>query len=106
MIIHTRRRRFAVLVVFHAFAWSATAYFVQSAYTGDRGLVAKREARAKTEQIVEEITVLHAERVEWERRVSQLSGREIDRDLLDERVRTMLGTAHRNDVVILLDKAR
>jgi len=106
MIINMRRRRLAVLAVFHACAWSMTAYFVQSAYTGDRGLVAKQEARLKTEHVIEEIEALRAERVEWERRVNQLSGKQIDRDLLDERQRIMLGTVHKNDVVILLDDQR
>jgi cell division protein FtsB len=41
------------------------------------------------------------ERGEWERRIALLRSDQIDRDLLDERARVMLGRVHRNDVVIM-----
>jgi cell division protein FtsB len=104
MIIRTRRRRIGFLFVFHGLAWSFAAYFMHAAQTGDRGLVAKAEAKARTEAIAVKIAEARAERQAWERRVSQLSGPEIDRDLLDERQRAMLNTVHPNDVVILLDR--
>lgn len=104
MIIHTRRRRLLSLIAFHAVAWGATGYFVLAAQTGERGLAAKREAKAKTEEILAKIAEAKAERVIWERKVGQLSGAEIDRDLLDERLRVILNMAHKNDLVILLDK--
>lgn len=104
MIIHTRRRKFTALLSFHLFAWGASAYFVNSAYTGDRGLLAKHETREKTDQIIAEISALRQERSVWERRVNQLSGSQIDQDLLDERLRLMINASHRNDVIILLDK--
>lgn len=104
MIIRTRRRRIGFLLAFHAVAWSASAYFAHSAYTGDRGLLAKQQAKENTAEIVRKIGEARLERQAWERRVSQLSGAEIDRDLLDERQRLMLNAAHRNDVIILLDR--
>lgn len=104
MIVHTRRRRFIVLVAFHSLAWSASAYFIHSAQTGDRGLLAKREAKAQTDAISAEIGAMRAEKSAWERRVSQLSSEKVDRDLLDERSRAMLNVVHRSDVVILLDR--
>lgn len=103
MIIRTRPRRIGFLLVFHALAWSASAYFAHSAYTGDRGLVAKQQAKELTAEVLRKISDARTERQAWERRVSQLSGKEIDRDLLDERQRLMLNSAHRNDVIILLD---
>lgn len=104
MIIRTRRRRIGFLLAFHTIAWSASAYFAHSAYTGDRGLVAKQEAKRKTDETLGKIAEAKNERLAWERRVSQLSGREIDRDLLDERQRLMLSIAHRNDLIILFDR--
>lgn len=103
MIIRTRRRRIGFQLAFHAIAWSASAYFAHSAYTGDRGLLAKQQAKEMTSEVVRKIGEAKAERQAWERRVSQLSGKEIDRDLLDERQRLMLNSAHRNDVIILLN---
>lgn len=104
MIIRTRPRRIAILVAFHAIAWSAVGYFVHSAQTGDRGMQAKREAKLRTDQVNLQIAELKTERTAWERRVNQLSGAMVDRDLLDERQRVMLGIAHKNDLVILLDR--
>jgi cell division protein FtsB len=103
MIIHTRRRHIGFLVVFHTIAWSASAYFAHSAYTGDRGLVAKKEAKQKTLETLEKIAEARQIRTTWERRVNQLSGVEVDRDLLDERQRLMLNLAHKNDLVIQID---
>jgi cell division protein FtsB len=104
MIIRTRPRRIAFLLAFHTLAWGAAGFFLYSAQTGDRGLAAKREAKARIAAIGQNISEQKAERAAWERRVTQLSGTTVDRDLLDERQRLMLGTAHRNDVVILLDR--
>lgn len=104
MIIRTRRRRFGILVVFHAIAWGASAYFAHSAYTGDRGLVAKQEAKKRMVEVGQQIGEARAERQAWERRVGQLSGAEIDRDLLDERHRAMLNLAHKNDLVIQIER--
>jgi cell division protein FtsB len=104
MIIRTRRRRIGFLLAFHCLAWGASAYFAHSAYTGDRGLVAKKDAKDRTEEIIARIGEAKAERQAWERRVSQLSGPEIDRDLLDERQRLMLNAVHPNDIVILLNR--
>lgn len=102
MIIRTRRRRIAALLVFHSLAWSATGYFVMAAQTGERGLAAKREAKAKTDEALARIGEARAERLVWERKVSQLAGPEIDRDLLDERLRAVLNLSHRNELVILV----
>lgn len=104
MIIRTRRRRVAFLLAFHSVAWSASAYFAHSAYTGDRGLVAKQEAKTRTDETLVKIAAAKTERAAWERRVGQLSGAEIDRDLLDERQRLILNLTYKNDLVILLDR--
>jgi cell division protein FtsB len=104
MIIRTRRRRIGFLLAFHCIAWGASGYFAHSAYTGDRGLVAKKDAKDRIETISVLIGEAKAERQAWERRVGQLAGPEIDRDLLDERQRLMLNAVHPNDLVILLDR--
>lgn len=104
MIIHTRRRHISFLVVFHTIAWGSSAYFAHSAYTGNRGIIAKKEAKAKTQETLEKIAEAKQVRVTWERRVNQLSGTEVDRDLLDERQRLMLNLAHKNDLVIELNR--
>jgi cell division protein FtsB len=104
MIIRTRQRRIGFFLAFQVFAWGAGAYFAHSAYTGNRGIVAKNEAKRKTVEIGVQITQAKEERAAWERRVGQISGREVDRDLLDERQRAMLGLAHKNDLVIQVNR--
>lgn len=104
MIINTRRRSLVALLAFHTLAWGTSAYFIHSAQTGDRGLAAKREAKARTVEIQQQIAEQRAEKLAWDRRVSQLSSEKVDRDLLDERTRAMLHVVHRSDVVILLDR--
>jgi cell division protein FtsB len=104
MIIHTRQRKIVFLLAFHAFAWSASLFFSHAAFTGERGLNAKQEAKIRMEHASEKFALLKAERKDWERRVSQLSGPIIDQDLLDERLRAVLNTAHKNDLVILVPK--
>jgi cell division protein FtsB len=100
MIIRTRQRRVVFVLAFQALAWGASAYFAHSAYTGNRGIVAKNEVKRKTTEIGVQIAAAKEERQAWERRVSQIGGPEVDRDLLDERQRVMLGLAHKNDLVI------
>jgi cell division protein FtsB len=104
MIIRTRQRRIAFFLVFQALAWGASAYFAHSAYTGNRGIVAKNEAKRKIVETSSLITETKTERAAWERRVNQISGAQVDRDLLDERQRAMLNLAHKNDLVIQLNR--
>jgi len=44
---------------------------------------------------------VRAERATWEHRVALLKSDQIDRDLLEERARIVLGRVHANDVVII-----
>ena len=48
-----------------------------------------------------EIASLSSERQDWEKRLGLMRDEAIDRDLLEERARAMLGRVHRNDVVIM-----
>lgn len=104
MIIRTRQRRVVFFLAFQAIAWGASAYFAHSAYTGNRGIVAKNEAKRKTIEISGMINDAKGERQAWERRVNQIAGAQVDRDLLDERQRAMLNLTHKNDLVIQLNR--
>lgn len=104
MIIRTRQRRIVYFLAFQLVAWSAAAYFSHSAYTGNRGIVAKNEAKKQTAEILTQIALAKDERAAWERRVNQIRGPEVDRDLLDERQRAMLNLAHKNDLIIQIER--
>ena len=47
------------------------------------------------------VAAVRAERAVWEHRVALLKSDQIDRDLLEERARIVLGRVHANDVVII-----
>jgi cell division protein FtsB len=102
----TRRRfRNAFLVLaFYGFAGAAASYFTYHAYHGDRGLHAKQTYKHKIVELDRDIGKLRAEKAEWERRVTLMRAAHLDRDLLDERARTLLNVVHKNDVVIILPK--
>jgi len=52
-------------------------------------------------ELNKELGDLKAERTHWERRIALLRSDQIDRDLLEERARVMLGRVHKNDLVII-----
>jgi len=76
-------------------------YFVHHAHNGSHGLQAKRALKIKAYELNREVEALKAERGEWERRIALLRSDQIDRDLLEERARTLLGRVHANDLVII-----
>jgi cell division protein FtsB len=99
------RRRFQNVVLalgFYALSGAAVGYFAYHAHHGERGLHAKAGYKIRIFELEEETRKVKAERAEWERRVALLRANNLDRDLLEERARALLNTAHRNDVVVIL----
>ncbi len=75
-------------------------YFAYHAVQGDRGIFAWVKL---TQQVQDARGTLDSASVEWEileRRTSLLRPDNLDPDMLSERVRSVLGLAHPNDVVI------
>jgi len=93
-----RRVRAAVTpCVFMALA----GYFLWSATQGDRGLNAYGERREALRAAQEDVVRADSERMVWERRVSALRAKNLDRDALDERARAMLNLADPNDIIVM-----
>lgn len=93
-----------MLLAFHTIVLGASGFFAWHAYTGERGIIARREHKVRIAQLNRQLEELKIERMAHERRVSELAYDELDRDLLDERARVILNLAHRNDLVILTGK--
>jgi cell division protein FtsB len=75
-------------------------YFGWHAMHGERGLIARD---IRTQQIAEarsELARAEAEREAMERRVAGLRGDQLDRDMLEERARTLLNLVGRDEVVV------
>lgn len=103
MVIRARARAILIPLALYAATGLTVAYFLHHANIGQRGLEARRELSVQIEQTRAELDELVRERKEWERRVALVRSDQIDRDLLEEQARKMLGRVHRNDLVILLD---
>src|SRR6476659_5222119 len=78
------------------------AYFAYHALQGDRGLIAWWNLRHEIEQTDLTLSEVTAERQALERRVSLLRPDSLDRDMLEERARLMLGFVHPRDRVVPL----
>jgi len=101
MVIRRRARAFLIPLALYAASAGLVGYFIHHAHSGDRGTGAKQMLKALVREKEADLNAVHAERQEWELRVSLLKANQIDRDLLEERARTMLGMVHKNDVVIM-----
>jgi cell division protein FtsB len=105
MVVYRRIRATFFSLALYFLSGSIGTYFVWHAVNGERGLKTKDEYERKIAALTGELDGLKAEHALWSRRIAQLSGRVIDRDLLDEQARAILGRVHRNDLVVLLPRA-
>lgn len=101
MVVKRRFRRFLMPLALYCASAAVVAYFVHHANHGRRGAEARRELKIKAYELGKELESAKAERQEWERRIALLRSDQIDRDLLEEQARIMLGRVHKNDLVII-----
>ncbi len=76
------------------------AYFGYHAVQGDRGLIAWWNLRQEIEKTDYELAAVTAQRKRLEHRVSLLRPESLDRDMLEERARAMLGVVHQDDLIV------
>lgn len=101
MVIRRRARRFLIPLMLYSVSAGVVGYFFHHAHSGARGIEARQKYEAQVEELTRELDGVKAERADWERRIALLRSDQIDRDLLEERARIMLGRVHRNDLVII-----
>jgi cell division protein FtsB len=101
MVIRKRARRFLIPLVLYSISAGVVGYFVHHAHSGARGVEARQQFEAQADELSRELAAVRTERADWERRIGLLRSDQIDRDLLEERARVMLGRVHRNDLVII-----
>ena len=101
MVVRRRLRAVFLPLALYAVSAAAVGYFVDQANNGARGLEAKRELKRQAYVLQQELDGVRAERADWDRRTDLLRSDQIDRDLLEERARVILGRVHRNDVVVI-----
>jgi cell division protein FtsB len=101
MVVRKRARKILIPLALYSVSGLVVGYFVHHANIGARGLDAKRQLKIQERDVAAELDTLKTERAEWERRIALLRSDQIDRDLLEERARSLLGRVHRNDLVII-----
>ena len=102
MVVRTRLRAIAIPLVLYTVSGSVASYFVWHALNGERGLKASLEYTRQIADLEKDRAGLRAERAQWDHRIGLIRGDEIDRDLLDEEARRLLGRVHAHDIVVLL----
>ena len=101
MVVRKRARRILIPLMLYGISGGLVAYFWHHAHTGAHGLEAKQRFKIESYEVARELEAAKAEHAEWDRRIALLRSDQIDRDLLEERARVMLGKVHRNDLVIM-----
>lgn len=101
MVVRRRLQRILLPLVLYAISAGIVGYFVREAHSGARGTEARQQYEALASALNREFDDVHAERSDWERRIALLRSDQIDRDLLEEQARIMLGRVHPNDLVIM-----
>lgn len=91
------RKRLAAPLLFTL----AIAYLLFHALNGERGIYAYLKQSRNLEASRIELAELTRQRAGLEQRVHALNSNSLDLDLLDEEARRLLGTAGKNEVVVL-----
>ena len=76
------------------------AYFAYHAVQGDRGLLAWWNLRYEIEKTEFELEAVTAEKQALEHRVALLRPTSLDRDMLEEQARLMLGSVHPDELIV------
>jgi cell division protein FtsB len=101
MVVRRRLRTVLIPLALYGVSAAVVGYFLHNANIGSRGLLAKQALKIQIYEVNRELETAKAEHAEWNRRVALLKAAHVDRDLLEERARLLLGRVHRNDVIII-----
>jgi cell division protein FtsB len=102
MIMRRRLRAILYPLALYCVSGAVGSYFVWHAVNGERGLKTKDEYEQRLTSLREELRAMRADQDLWERRIAMIQGPVIDRDLLEEATRTVLGRVGKHDLVVLV----
>lgn len=97
----SRLRSIVATLALHLGAAGMIGYFAYHAYSGDHGIVAKRNYEQELQRLEAELSDLKAQRAAIEHKVSLLAATRLDPDMLDEQGRRQLNFIHAKDLVLL-----
>ena len=101
MVIRTRFRSIFIPVVLFLLSGASGSYFVWHALNGERGLNAKVAYKARIADLSGELKGLVSTRERMERRAAMMQTDQVERDILEEEARLVLGRVGKTDMVIL-----
>ncbi len=70
------------------------------AVSGERGLFALFKETRRLEQLTAQLSDIRSNREQMEKKIKLMSNASLDLDMLDERARTVLGLAGKDEVVL------
>ncbi|WDI31375.1 septum formation initiator family protein [Hyphococcus flavus] len=98
------RSQFLLEIAFPALVLCLTAVLLYGAVASDTGYGSLAALEREAGEKEAELTVLEIRREALEKRADLLNSRSLDPDLLDERIRSVLGYSRDGDVVISRDE--
>jgi len=102
MVVRRRLRAILFPLALYCVSGAFVGYFVWHAVNGERGLKTQEDYERRIASLQHDLRELQLEQKIWQARIDLLRGTTIDRDLLDEEVRSRLGRVHKNDLVVIL----
>ncbi len=82
-------------------ALTLTFYFGYHLIQGDHGWLAWKQLESKLNDSKSKLDTLNQEQENWENRVKLMRPETLDPDMLDERVRHVLGNVKENEVLVI-----
>ncbi|MFM9889916.1 MAG: FtsB family cell division protein [Rickettsiales bacterium] len=102
MMVRTKKQPFTPARLMWPVLWMLLVFYIgYHALHGERGFYALLRDRHELAQLQENMEKTKAEREKMELRVSHLRDGSLDRDLLDEQMRRMLGVMKKGEMVVL-----
>ncbi|SFK28123.1 FtsB family cell division protein [Methylocapsa palsarum] len=102
MVIRRRWRAILYPLFLYCVSGAAGGYFVWHAVNGQRGLKTQEEYEHKIAALRDQLKGLDAELAQWKNRIELMKGAAVDRDLLDEETRSVLGRIDVKELVVFL----
>jgi cell division protein FtsB len=102
MVVRRRLRAILYPLALYCLSGAAGSYFLWHAVNDERGLHANEDYEREIKSLQTKIESKDKERQAWERRIALLSGKTLDRDMLDEEARARLGRVDKDDLIVFL----
>ncbi len=102
MLMRVKKQPLTPMRLARPLMWMLLAFYMgYHTLHGDRGLYALMRDRREAAELEQELAATKSQREKMELRVSHLRDASLDRDLLDEQMRRMMGVMHKGEIVML-----